>query len=388
VAHLKNLGARWVEEGIHPALVLLVARKGIIVLHAAFGRLGPETESPPLRTDAIFPAMSATKPVTAACVMLLVEEGKVGLMRPVREYFPEISGEGTEEVLVHHLLSHLSGWTDFDLGNEIARRLRGGGDPPAPQPGQHPDVAAYIAFASGTPLAARPGEAMQYCQLNNQLLGDLVRRASGIPIEIFARERIFEPLGMRDSSYVLPPEHRERKVRRGEGMPNWISPFFPGGVDSERFEGQPGGSGGVHTSARDYALFAQMLLNKGTYGGRRVLSRASVEAMTRNQLPPGVRARWTRLGPDGEARTIDFPGGYGYGLFPFLGTATPYLNGGLASSSSFSHGGALGVYWWADPERELVGVYFSVAARFLADGVTEDRRDDLFVDAVTAAVEE
>jgi len=388
IEYINQLARGWVEEGVHPALVVLVARRGVICLHEAFGTLTSEPGSPPLAKDSIFPLMSATKPITAACVMLLIEDGVVGLMRPVREYFPEISAPGTDEVLIHHLLSHLSGWTDFDVATEIARRLRNGGDAPAPQPGQHPDIAAYLRFACGTPLAAGPGEAMQYCQLNNHFLADLVRRAGGKPIELFARERIFEPLGMGDSSYVLPPEHRERKVRRGEGMPNWTSAFFPGGVDSERFEGQPWGSGGVHTTARDYAVFAQMLLNKGTHGGRRVLSRASVDAMTRNQLPPGVRARWTDLGPDGEARTREFPGGYCYGLFPFLGTATPYFNGGLASSSSFSHAGALGIYWWVDPERDLVGVYFSVAARFLADGVTEDRRSDLFVDAVTAAVED
>ncbi len=389
VAHLKKLGGRWVEEGIHPALVLLVARKGIVFLHEAFGRLGPGPDSAPLRTDAIFPVMSATKPVTAASVLLLVEEGKVGLMRPVRDYFPEISGAGTEEVLVHHLLSHLSGWRDIDVYAEVTRRLHAEGKPPpAPEPGQHRDLADFLFGARAAPLSCRPGEAMQYCQLNYELLGDLVRRASGKTIDAFARERIFEPLGMRDSSYVLPVAHRERKVRRGEGMPG---PEFRGrfdpGVDSERFEGQPWGARGMHTSAYDLAVFAQMLLDYGTGKGRRVLSRAAVEAMRRNQVPEGAPVRWEVPGPDGMPIVHKFAGGYTYGLYPFLHTVSPHLNGGLASASAFGHAGALGIYWWVDPERDVVGVYCSVAARLLDDSGS-DARADLFVDAVTAAIED
>jgi CubicO group peptidase (beta-lactamase class C family) len=230
---------------------------------------------------------------------------------------------------------------------------------------------------------------MQYCQLNYELLADLVRRVSGRPIDVFARERLFEPLGMLDSSYALPPEHRERKVRRAEGMPGteFMGRLFPG-VDTERFEGIPGGAGGVHTTARDYAAFAQMLLNYGTYAGRRVMSAGAVQAMRRNHVPQGVPVRWVLLGPDGEPFTWEFGGGYGYGLFPFADTVAAYFNGGLASPSSFSHAGAFGSYWWADPERELVGVYLSVAARLRDDGVTPDWRPDLFVDALTAAVDE
>ena len=230
---------------------------------------------------------------------------------------------------------------------------------------------------------------MQYCDFNYELLADLVRRVGGTPIERFAQERIFEPLGMTDSSYVLPREHRERKVRRGEGMPGSLDlgPFSPG-CDSERWEGQPWGANGVHSSAREIAVFAQMLMDGGTYDGRRVLSGGSVQAMRRNQVPEGVPVRWERLGPDGKLVMIEFMGGYGYGLFPFLHDVTPYMNGGLASPSSFGHIGFGGSYFWADPERDLVGVYLSVVRRNLEDEPTADWRADIFVDAVTAAVED
>ncbi len=388
VQHVKELARSWVEDGTHPALVVLVARRGIIVLHEAFGTLTSEPDSPPLPLDAIFPIASATKPITAAAIMCLVEDGRVGLMRPVRDYYPEIAAEGTEEVLIHHLLCHLSGWRDIDAQNEIERLLKEGADLPPPEPGQHTLHAGLSLLIRTLPLACPPGEAMQYCAVNYELLADLPRRVCGTPIERLAQERIFEPLGMADSSYVLPPEHRERKVRRGEGMPGSedLGPFSPG-LDSEQSEGTPSGSGGVQTSARDIAAFAQMLLNGGAYDGRRVLSGASVQAMRRNHVPEGVAVRWERLGPDGQPITNEFGGGYGYGLFPFLHGVTPYFNGGLASASSFGHGGAGGINFWADPERDLVGVYLSVARRN-TEGETPDWRADLFVDAVTAAVED
>jgi CubicO group peptidase (beta-lactamase class C family) len=388
VEHVKELARGWVEDGTHPALVVLAARRGVIFLHEGYGTLRPG-EPAPLPKDAIFPIFSATKPITAACVLLLVEEGKVGLMRPVREYFQEVSAEGTEEVLIHHLLTHLSGWRDIDVAREQMRRNAEGGELPPREPGQHRDIAAALYLQSATPLDCPPGTAMQYCQLNYELLADLVRRVSGQPIDVFARDRLFEPLGMSDSSYVLSGEHRERKVRRAAGMPGTeFTGRLYAGIDTERFEGVPSGAAGVHTTARDYAVFAQMLLNDGVYAGRRVLSRAAVQAMRRNHVPEGVPVRWVMLGPDGEPTTIELGGGYGYGLFPFADTVTPYFNGGLGSPSSFSHSGALGTYWWADPERELVGVYLSVAARVRDDGITPDWRADLFVDALTAAVDE
>lgn len=390
VEHVKELARGWVEDGTHPALVVLAARRGVIFLHEANGTLRPG-ESAPLPVNAIFPIMSATKPMTAACVLLLVEEGRVGLMRSMREYFPEIAIEGAEGVLIHHLLSHLSGWRDIDVVREVKRRAAEEGERPPVEPGQHEDIALLLHLQRETPLDSPAGAAMQYCQRNYELLADLVRRVSGHSIDRFARERLFEPLGMADSSYVLPAEHRERKVRRGPGMPG--TGFMPllraGGVDSEQFEGIPLGSAGVHTTARDYATFAQMLLNNGTYGGRRILSRASVQSMRRNHTPEGVPARWVRPGPDGVPITWEFRrGSYGYGIAPFADSVTAYWNGGLASPSSFSHSGALGTYWWADPERELVGVYLSVSAREGEHGNMFGWKADLFVDAVTAAVEE
>src|SRR5512140_1284303 len=106
---IKALAAQWVSTGLTPSLVVLVARRGVIALHEAFGTLTPEADSPPLQRDSIFPLASLSKPITATAVMCLVEDGLLGLNRPVDEYIPEFTGEGKHAVLVHHLLTHTSG---------------------------------------------------------------------------------------------------------------------------------------------------------------------------------------------------------------------------------------------------------------------------------------
>src|SRR2546430_9423872 len=115
VQHIAELAEGWVEQGIAPALVVLVARRGNIVLHEAFGRLTPDPDAPALPRDAIFPLASLTKPITATAAMVLVDDGLLGLNRPVAEYIPEFVGEGKSAVMVHHLLTHTSGLRDEDL---------------------------------------------------------------------------------------------------------------------------------------------------------------------------------------------------------------------------------------------------------------------------------
>src|SRR3989442_5491727 len=110
VAHVRDLCAGWVEEGHTATLGVCVARRGVVVLHESFGILGPGPDSPRLEHDGLFAGASVTKAITATLVMQLVEDGLLGLNRPAKDYLPEISGEGTEEILVHHLLTHTSGY--------------------------------------------------------------------------------------------------------------------------------------------------------------------------------------------------------------------------------------------------------------------------------------
>ena len=129
IEHIRALAKRWVEQGSTPSLVVLVARRGVIVLHEAFGRLRPEPNPPPLRVDSLFPISSMTKPITATAAMLLVEDGLLGLNRPIRDYLPEISGAGTEDVLVHHLLTHTSGYNDERDLSRPGQKIKEGFDP-------------------------------------------------------------------------------------------------------------------------------------------------------------------------------------------------------------------------------------------------------------------
>ncbi len=372
VARIPRLCADWVEQGLMPALVVLAARRGVIVLHEAFGRLGPEPDAPPLPRDAIFPVASITKPMTATAVMGLVEDGLLGLNRPVQEYVPEFVGAGKEGAMVHHLLTHTSGLRDEDLNVHLAGKLNAGElarleDTPYQYVNANP-YTRYFAAAHDAPLWRAPGAEMSYCTYGYGLLGQIVGRISGRPQAEVVRERIFAPLGMADSSYSVPTADMIRLVRRGLDAPHswagaWALP-----------EGMYGGAG-VYSTARDLAVFGQMFLNGGRYGQVRVLSPASVAEMTRNQIP-GVSAHWA-----GEF----FPEaswGYGWGV---QGNKKAVRHGSLLSPSTFGHGGIGMMYLWIDPVAELVGVYLSVALAMISARIG-DSCVDLFMNAVTAAV--
>jgi CubicO group peptidase (beta-lactamase class C family) len=365
----RDLAAQFVKDGILPALVVLVARHGVIALHEAFGVLGPEPDDPPLPRDAIFLLASLTKPVTATALMVLVEDGRVGLTRPVREYIPEFEGDGKDKVFVHHLLTHTSGIetiTDIEeLTAEFRRRL----EQPPLDPTIHPTLDAMLQLAYERPLRKAPGEEMFYDSANYDLLGEIVRRASGRSLADFTRERIFEPLGMADSSVGLPPERRDRAVCAVAESPSAIAWSLPM-ADSAN------GSGSMYSTALDMATFGQAFLNGGGGANGRVLGPATVRETITNQIPgiPGVVFDEVH----GEASW-----GYGWGIachekwayFPTHPVGT------------FQHGGSTGVYLWCDPTNDLVGAFFGAAVKEIAPDELW-WNVDLFVNASSAAIED
>src|SRR5262245_10634840 len=204
VTRLRELCSGWVKSGDTPSLVVLVARRGTIVLHEAFGVRHHEDTTPTLKPDSIFPIASCTKPITAALVMCLVEDGLIGLNRPFIDYVPELNVPGVrwlEEARVADLLCHTSCIEDLQWDAYIDAAAGTSPELPPPDEGQHPSMNRRIRLAAGAPLALRPGSAMIYSNYGYQLLADIVRRISGQPFWQFARSRLFEPLGMRDSSY-------------------------------------------------------------------------------------------------------------------------------------------------------------------------------------------
>src|ERR1700694_5658211 len=168
-----------------------------------------------------------------------------------------------------------------------------------PAPGQHPLLNKRIRLAAGAPLMRRPGTAMLYSNFGYLLLGDIVRRVSAVPFWQFVQSRLFEPLGMRDSYFVLPPELRERRVYRAPGMPATEPAAIHRGIDSPEYHELGFASGSAASTARNLAAFLQMLLNRGSYGGRQILSRASIAAMTRHQVDVSI-PRITPVLPDGK----------------------------------------------------------------------------------------
>jgi CubicO group peptidase (beta-lactamase class C family) len=363
----RDLCAGWVKSGHTPAIVTVVARRGVIVLHEAFGKLRPGDNSPPVQLDTIFPTVSITKPMVATLVMQLAEDGLLGLNRPIRDYMPEVTGKGTEEVLVHHVLTFTAGWDEFALITSfISERADLAGRSSA-------EVhRAMVDLIQRAPLSRPPGAQMDYAFLCYELLKDLVERVSGRSFAELMQERIFDPLGMKDSYVVVPESVRSRIVKRPPDAP-WnrpLGPLIP--IDSRQSEE----GSNVFSTARDVAVFGQMFLNGGTYGAARILSRPAVMAMTRNQTP-GIPVT---LGPN-----IRKEASYGYGWFVRTHEKWKYWDGSLQSYGEFHHQGAGGVLLWVDPRDEIVGVYFSVDLAQTPD-LEPLWNADLFQNVISSAV--
>jgi CubicO group peptidase (beta-lactamase class C family) len=367
IQHIKGLAESWVARGIHPSLVVLAARRGTIVLHEAFGRLGPEPDAPPLMPDTLFPLASITKPITATALMLLVEDGLVGLFRPVSEYIPEFVGEGKYAVKVHHLLTHTSGLREEDVNRHAEAKKKSFDFPPVDE-NQHPRIHERLWLGYDAPLWKPPGEEMSYCTFGYALLGEIVRRVSGRSLADCAEERIFRPLGMEDTCYTVPASLEPRIVRRAEGKPG-------AHLNTREAHETPAAGSGAYSTAMDMAVFGQMFLNGGVYGGTRILSPVSVAEMTRNQIP-GISALWHA--PWGDEFFPEAGWGLGWGISGNKKEA-------LVSPKAFRHLGWGGVLLWVDPVYEIVGVFFSVD--LMPEGVEPSQWcGDLFEGAVTAAV--
>jgi len=308
--------------------------------------------------------------------MLLVEDGLLGLQRPVSDYLPEFSGEGKQVVMVHHLLTHTSGLRDEDV-NAHAAKKRGVVAVPPPEETQHPWINEYLFLRYDAPLWKPPGVEMSYCSYGYALLGEIVRRVSGQALADFARERIFEPLRMQDTFYIVPDAVRARIVRRPLEAPVAATTASTGapGLETREHQALPLANGGVYSTAIDMAIFGQMFLNRGSYGEARILSPVAVAEMTRNQIP-GVSA---------QLRGEFFPeASWGFG-WDIHGNKRALQGGSLHSPQAFDHRGAGGVLCWVDPVYEIVGVYFSVVLERI-DDIRAKGCHDLFMNAVTAAV--
>jgi CubicO group peptidase (beta-lactamase class C family) len=278
----------------------------------------------------------------------MVEEGLLGLNRPVAEYIPEFTGEGKHAVMVHHLLTHTSGLRDLEA--DACARQKGALTSDDIFAGRDlPHLSDFLQARYDAPLWKPPGEEMSYCGFGYDLLGEIVARVSGQPLAAFVQERICGPLGMAGTHFVVPEEVRHRIALRPEEAVG-ASILNLRGLQEEPYAGS-----GAYGTAQDLAIFGQMFLNQGSYGDVRILSPATVAEMTRNQIP-GISARW------GEESFPEACWGLGWRV---PGNNRGIRDGSLRSGRSFEHGGFGGVALWVDPVYELVGAYFSVVPRHL-----------------------
>jgi uncharacterized protein YbbC (DUF1343 family)/CubicO group peptidase (beta-lactamase class C family) len=324
-----------VEEAIQakqlPGAVVLVGRRDRVIYEKAIGNRAVTPAVEPMTPDTMFDVASLTKVVaTTTSVMMLVEEGRIRLSDRVATYIPGFERYAKANITVRHLLTHVSGLRpDVDLGE-----LWTGHD-------------TAIALAIEEVPAAAPGDRFVYSDINFFLLGDIVRRVSGMPLDQFARERIFVPLGMTDTMFNPPVPMRARVAPTESCTPyGWPCQgpdmqMLRGVVHdptARRMDGVAGHAG-LFSTAADLAIFCRMLLGGGAYGGVRILSPLTVAKMTSPATPPGER----------NVR------GFGWDM----DSSYSSNRGELLPLGSFGHTGFTGTSVWMDPATGLFVVFLS-----------------------------
>ncbi len=363
---VRDLAESWVAEGITPSLVILAARRGEIVLDEAYGLMGPEPGSSRISSDTMFPLASVTKLITATAAMILVEDGLLSLNRPVAEYIPEFVGKNKDKVMIHHLLTHTSGLNEVVVREHI-EKIRGGVRLPSLTDGNEREIFSYRDLGYDAPLTLELGKEMSYCDFGFVILGEIIGRVSGKALNEFAKEVIFQPLGMKNTHFIPSISAGKQIVRRLKG-----TPFDEGEEDRRKV---PDGSVSVYSTAIDMAIFCQMFLNGGGYGNTRILNPLSAREMTRNQIPGVGSVFFDEVFPEA-----------GWGLGWAIKENKKFIRfGSLPSSDTYWHSGAGGIFLWVDPVYEIVGVYFSVEPETGPDGDYK-WKPDLFANAITAAV--
>ena len=363
-----------VASGRSPSVVAVVARHGRVVLAEAVGVQCPG--GPPLTFDHVWPLASATKPLTAAVLLSLVEEGRVGLYEPVVDHLPELAGTGNDDVLVHHLLTHTAGWESELITGRLFEYLAAGDFPPAPH-GR--DLVTHIFLSLGfDPIRfCETGAEMSYANTNYELLAEIIRRVTGGSLDAAVRERVFEPLGMTRSTIQVTDALRPALVRRDPDLPMGAKSGEIS-LDSDPWWDSDLGSGGGFSSPNDLVRFGQAILDGGTLEGQRILAPRTVRSMVTNQIP-GTPARWTldRTFPEAS---------WGYGFSVLCEQRWDWFGGGLVPPGSVSHPGAGGIGFWVDFDHEIVGVCFEVLTEMSFDLEPLSGMGHRLQDVITAAV--
>jgi CubicO group peptidase (beta-lactamase class C family) len=347
---LKSEMQALVDRNQLPGVVTMVAKDGKVVEFDVAGKRDVESGAP-LQKDSIFRIYSMSKPITGVAMMMLFEEGKWQLNDPVSKHIPEFanlkvakvnpqSGAVTQVAPDHpmtmrELMSHSGGLTYGVFGSTPVDKM-------------YTDVnvldrdatlQAMIDKLGKIPLLHQPGERWHY-SVSVDVQGYLVEKLSGQPFAEFLKQRIFDPLGMKDTAFYVPADKLNRFVSFYTYDKDRKYVAHPGIPDFSKPPGAPSGGGGLVSTAMDYMRFCQMLLNGGELDGHRLLSPLSVQLMRSNVLPVSART----MGP-----------GTGFGL-DFAVVEDPLAAGGYGGEGTFYWGGYAGTWFWIDPVYNMIVV--------------------------------
>lgn len=358
LAQVKPALQSFVDAQKIPGAIVVVSRRGKVVLQESVGWRDVDAQKP-MEVDSILRFYSMTKPITSVAIMMLVEDGKLALDDPVSQHIPEFkqlkvfvqqTDAGPELAAVHRemtirdLLRHTSGLTYGFFGQTavdkqyLGARLLSRAD----------SLDQTIDKLSRLPLLHQPGTRFEY-SVSTDVLGHLIERTTGTKLDEFFQNRIFEPLGMRDTGFSVPPEKAERLAC------NYTPNSETGGLrvleqaatSSYREKAKLlSGGGGLVSTAPDYIRFCQMLVNRGQSNGKQFLKPETVDAMTRNQLAGELYP----IVVNGDRRA-----GVGFGL-GFSVVVEPIPGAPYVPVGEFGWGGAASTHFWISPKDELAVV--------------------------------
>jgi len=368
---LERIGAtiqRSIDEGRIAGAVSLVARHGKIAYVKSFGMADRDAKKP-MATDSIFRICSMSKPIISVAVMMLYEEGRFTLEEPVSDFIPEFKKmkvldppwpqdrtsppgalvDAKRPITILNLLTHTSGLT-YQWNARLGKAYIGAGIGSGIS--QHEGtIGDAVKKLASMPLLFQPGDAWEY-SLADDVLGYLVEVVSGMPLDKFYEERIFKPLGMKDSGFFLPDEKVARLARAylyssEKGLqPILDNQVVPEGIFSYTadypYRGPRtyfSGGGGLNSTADDYYRFCQMLLNGGELNGTRLLSRKSVELISQNHV---------------QGKLDDFGYGLGFGV-----TSEPKFRHELGSVGAYYWGGFYYTSFVIDPKEDLIAIFMA-----------------------------
>ncbi|HXE52901.1 MAG TPA: serine hydrolase domain-containing protein [Tepidisphaeraceae bacterium] len=341
--------------------VTLIATKDKFVQLEAVGEANVAQKTP-MRSDALFWIASMTKPVTATAILILQDEGKLSINDPVSKYIPELaelkdSDGKPARITLKHLLTHTSGMVDEAPG-DVLRSAK--------------TLADLIPVYARSPLQFEPGSRWKYCQSGINSLGRVVEIVSGKSLPDFFQKRIFQPLGMKDTTFY-PTEEQAKRIAmsyRKNGDELTEAPNFL--LQSHRVTSRdryPAANGGLYSTASDYGRFCQTLLNGGTFQGHKILKPETVQMMRTVQT--------------GDLKTGFTPGdAWGLGVCIVV---HPQGVTAMLSVGTFGHGGAYGTQAWIDPVKGVIYVLMVQRANFPNSDDSPVRK--AFQQAAAAAIE-